>query len=111
MKGRSFILRCAAFFLLLIFSQKAGTGLLLHNLLHTTQTVNDLPGQNDSNKKESNYACNCIDDFLMPFTQADEPVIAAVMEKPAIHAAYQLPVILFISTVHSSLRGPPASIL
>lgn len=106
MRGKSLILRYAAFFLLLAFSQKSGAGLLLHNLLHTSQVTDNAP-----ENKEINFACNCIDDFLMPFAGPDEPVIPAVIEKHESPVDYFTEDILYRKAVLASLRGPPSSIL
>ena len=110
MRARSFILRCTAFFLLLAFSQKSGAGLLLHNLLHTSQVSKEVPSKQADNK-ELNFACNCIDDFLMPFAEPNEPVIAAVIEKHETPVTYFTETIPFRKSVLASLRGPPSSIL
>ena len=60
----------AAIILIALFSLKMGTGLLLHNLFHNVST--DVT-QDHSKKAENdlNYACNCIDDFLMPFAESE----------------------------------------
>ena len=86
-----------------------GAGLFVHNLVHK-----DLAGQSPIEQKESskeiNFACRCVDDFLMPFVAADEP---PVFQKPDIYAktvvAYTDP-IYFTSLIISSLRGPPVFI-
>lgn len=103
MKGRSFLLRSAAFFLMLIFFQKAGAGLFYHNLFHDT-SANGSPSDPD---KSIGLSCACIDDFLAPFEGTEQiqvstpPVIfthiASIFED-------RLP---FSTLVFSSLRGPP----
>jgi hypothetical protein len=110
MKPRSFILRFAALFFMLIFLQKTGAGLILHNLLHTNKQTADTAQQDNSNT-EASYACNCLNDFLTPFVDADEPVIFAVIEKPVAEVEFFSWYIPFYSPVFSSLRGPPASSL
>jgi hypothetical protein len=110
MRGRSFILRCSAFFLLVIFSQKAGTGLLLHNLLHAKQATEHSTTPS-TGKQEIGLACNCIDDFLMPFESTEVPVVSSPVlqhESPVAFVAVNIP---FRDPVLSSLRGPPSSIL
>lgn len=107
MKTRSFILRCATFILILVFSQKTGAGLLLHNLLHTTQAKGDLPAK-QSDGKEIGFACKCIDDFLMPFTGAAEPVVVLAINKHIAEPVFLQFRIPFRAPVFSSLRGPPA---
>ncbi|MEI9944451.1 MAG: hypothetical protein WDN26_09570 [Chitinophagaceae bacterium] len=108
MQKRSFILRSAAFFLVLIFSQKAGTGLFLHNLLHT-KSAKEVPHQ--QNKNDLNYACTCVDDFLTPFTETEEFVCIQNISEHVIPVTFFEARISFRAPVHSSLRGPPANIL
>ena len=86
-----------------------GAGLFVHNLVHEDQE-----GQNSFEQKESskeiNFACRCVDDFLMPFVAADE---LPVLEMPGNYAkavdAYTEP-FYFTSLIILSLRGPPVFI-
>jgi hypothetical protein len=107
MQARSFIIRCTAFFLLLIFSQKSGAGLLLHNALHSNQAAKDIPG----NTKEISLACSCIDDFLMPFAEPAEPAVAVIAEKHQASVLFFAEDVLFHDPVLTSPRGPPSCIL
>ncbi len=113
MKARRLILQCASFLLLLVFSQKMGAGLFLHNLLHSQDT--DQPFQSSKQEGSSNktisFACSCIDDFLIPF-QASEEII---LPQPLITYA-QAPVhfdagIIVRASVTADLRGPPSLVL
>lgn len=106
MKGRSFILRCAAFFLLLVFSQKAGAGLLLHNLFHSRAATEEEKGK----ANETGYNCTCIDDFLMPFDEAGQPVYNHPVSNHSISLTFFKAHIPFIIPVLSLLRGPPTVI-
>jgi hypothetical protein len=109
-KARSFILRCAAFFLLLVFSQKTGVDLLLHNLLHESQDSKSSPLQKDS-KNEISYSCSCIDNFLTPFAEAEEtfiPVVSATQLAKTVFLPGDAP---FHFALFPSLRGPPTTIL
>jgi hypothetical protein len=108
MKGRPFIIRFAAFFLILVFSQKAGAGLFLHNLLHRSAINNQIPGQENEKGKETGYTCNCIDDFLMPFAGADAPVISQPSLNHFLPFIFFEDQIAFHTPVFSALRGPPA---
>lgn len=109
LKTRSFILRCAAFLLMLAFSQKTGAGLFLHNLLHTETTGK--PAGQDENSREISIACSCIDDFLMPLDEPAQPVVCI----PPVHhhnpVFYYRDTIPFYTCAHASLRGPPAAAL
>ncbi len=109
MRSRSFILRFAAFLVILVFSQKAGTGLLLHNLFHTSQAANDTDKKNGST--EISYACNCIDDFLMPFTGEEEIVLSPIATMYAATPDYSPVSIPQRTASFTSLRGPPSYIL
>jgi hypothetical protein len=105
MKRPSFILRLAAFFLLAVFSQKMGGGLLVHNLLHTQTSI---PSQKDDKSKEINYACSCLDDFLMPFDETEELHFSPPVSAPL--ASYTiLPTQVYTyRNFHFSRRGPPS---
>lgn len=108
MKARPLILRLAAFFLILLFSQKAGTGLFLHNWLHTSSIKTELPGENKQGN-EVNYSCSCIDDFLTPFDEVAEPVYSPAispLESPFSFYTNETP---FHNPVLAFLRGPPAN--
>jgi hypothetical protein len=109
MKRRPFILRCAAFLLILVFSQKAGTGLFLHNLLHSPAADNKIPEQGNEKSKDFSYNCICIDDFLMPFAETEVPVYAQPVLAISVPFTFFENNIPFHTTIFSSLRGPPAN--
>lgn len=91
---------------MLVFVQKTGAGLFLHNLLHTESAAKSSP--QDNKGREFSYACSCIDDFLMPMTAAEEPDYFFAVPAPVSRIiAYCAPV-PFVSVTHTSLRGPPA---
>jgi len=111
MKARRFILRCATIALLLVFSQKVGVGLFLHNLFHNQDVSRPfLPSQKEGSR-EISFACNCIDDFLMPFTEADKAVLPAPVTEYQTPASSFRASISFQPVISSSLRGPPALVL
>ena len=110
MGSRPFILRCAAFLLILAFSQKAGTGLLLHNLFHNTTENTKIPGQENEKGKKLSYNCICIDDFLTPFAEAEQPIYSHPVSHHSIIFTIDEETIPFYSTILSFLRGPPAGI-
>jgi hypothetical protein len=113
MKARRLILQCASFLLLLVFSQKMGAGLFLHNLLHSQDEAQPFqsPKQNDANSKSISFACNCIDDFLIPFQGAEEIILPQPLlthiESPVYFDAGVVPG----PSVTADLRGPPALVL
>jgi hypothetical protein len=107
MKSNFIKQRVGSVLLLLVFFQQIGAGLYLHNLLHDKeQTVQTSRDANVSGK-ENIITCSCVDNFLMPFLDAD---IAVSLEPFQLHIkpvdsfsekAY------FTSLIFSSLRGPP----
>jgi hypothetical protein len=111
MKSRPFILRCIAFFLILVFSQKAGAGLFLHNLLHRTTTDSKRPIQGNEKNNEFSYNCNCIDNFLIPFAEADEPICPEPVFILITRVAFFEDKIPFHTFIFSSLRGPPVNLV
>ena len=110
MRPNSVIKRGLAVLLLLVFFQQMGAGLFVHNLLHDNATTGQSPVKKNEGDKELSFACSCVDNFVMPFVEADSPAITKVV---AIHPA---PVNGFIeqpchvSLFFPSLRGPPAYI-
>ena len=109
MRNRPFILRCAAFFLILVFSQKAGAGLFLHNFFHSSIAKNESAKQQHKQEKGFSYACTCVDDFLLPYTAADEPVYSLNVLAFATPLTFFEEPIPFYSSVLYFLRGPPAA--
>lgn len=109
MKGRTIIFRFATFLLLLIFSQKVGAGLFLHDLLHTANAK--YPLQEKGTGKDIAYACNCIDDFLTPFIETDEPVAFTTILLHTTPVDFFKEDLVFTSRIFSSLRGPPSRML
>src|SRR5687767_5884013 len=103
MKSRSLILRYLASFLILVFSQKTGAGLLYHNLFHDS-SQDEAPV---SAEKNTSLTCVCIDDYLMPFEGSEQPQLStpftiAILTSPIFKD--RLP---FCTPVYSLLRGPP----
>jgi hypothetical protein len=108
MRARPFILRCTAILFILVFSQKSGAGLFLHNLLHTGNT-SQIPEKQHENSKELSYSCTCLDDFLMPFDGSEETVYFPPVTTSIVLDTFFEVRIPFIISVLSSPRGPPAS--
>ena len=94
--------------MLLVFTQKMGGSLLLHNLLHKNATA---PVKQNDNSKEINYACSCIDDFLMPFDEANEPVVSPLITASIVTNTFLPESVSFPTPSYISQRGPPAGIL
>ena len=106
MQVRSFILRCAALIVMLVFLQKTGAGLLLHNVFHK-QTSTESASHSD-NSQGVGFACNCIDDFLVPFIDGEETIIADIAATHIVVTPYYRDNVPFQAVAISSLRGPPS---
>ena len=110
MKGNTLTRRGITFLLLLIFFQQMGAGLFVHNLVHNKNQADQQPIEQKENGGEINFACKCVDDFLMPFVAGDDQLALPI---PKIYAkpvdTYSAP-IYFTSLIISSLRGPPVFI-
>jgi hypothetical protein len=95
---------------MLVFFLQMGAGLFIHNLLHDKAPTSQSPVKNNEGAKEINFACSCVDNFLMPFVETTE---IAVIQKPL---TWSKPVdaygeqVYFRSLYFSALRGPPVFI-
>jgi hypothetical protein len=96
--------------MILVFSQKSGTGLLLHNLLHTQHNIDEHPTKEDQKSRDLGYTCTCIDDFFMPFAGSEEPVYSPPVSIQIIPNIFFEDRIPFTASIHTTLRGPPVCI-
>jgi hypothetical protein len=95
---------------LLVFFQQTGAGLFIHNLLHDKTTTDQSPVKKSESTKEISFSCSCVDNFLMPFAETDQPVVSqtsSVHSKP-VNGFTEQP--YHVSLIFSSLRGPPVFI-
>jgi len=92
-----------AIILLLVFCQKVGGGLYLHNWLH----ANNCRETQSTGANVSGYNCSCIDDFSMPFAGSLEPVTQRISSTEIEFISFYKFLVPFSSTYFSSLRGPP----
>jgi hypothetical protein len=106
MKGNRIITKLTTLVLILVFSQKMGMSLYLHNWLHsspqhTTSTSKPLSEQ------EIQFACGCINDFNLPFTETTVPELPAPVI--TVHKPHSEPVYSFqtVTKYFRSLRAPP----
>jgi len=109
MKARTLPKKGITFLLLLIFFQQMGAGLFVHNLVHDNKS-DQSPIEQRENGREINFACKCIDDFLMPFVADDQ---LPVLKKPdLVLFSYNIYTesIYHIPLLASLLRGPPVLI-
>lgn len=107
MRSRPLVLKFLAIVLILVFSQKTGAGLFLHNLLHGN--VKSIPQDKSGDQYSSiGYACSCVDDLMMPFQEEVAPGFAAMPKQYASHPSFQLAELSLILLLHQSQRGPPS---
>ena len=110
MSPKSIIKRGIASFLLLVFLQQMGAGLFVHNLLHDKAPIGESPVKKNEGAKEISFSCSCVDNFLMPFAEADQPVVSQIVNthpKPGNGYTEQ---VYHTSLIFSALRGPPVFI-
>jgi len=106
MAGNRTITKITALLLMLIFSQKMGMSLYLHNWLHAAKLHSTA---SKSTSQEIKFACGCINDFTLPFT---ETATYEVQVPPSIKQQPLSPPVVSYPTVYKyfhSLRAPPAS--
>lgn len=105
MTGKCIITKLTTFLLILVFSQKMGMSLHLHNWLHA-------PGKHATSSKpissqEIQFACGCINDFNLPFTETTIPAIeppVVIVNAPQTGPVFSIPTIF---KYFHSLRAPP----
>jgi hypothetical protein len=107
MRYRAILLRWAAFLLILVFSQKSGAGLFLHNFLHSGSFAEEAPDNKAT--QAVNYGCTCIDDFLTPI----EGTLVLSFDNPRpvilINSSFVKDITPFAILDLPALRGPPAA--
>jgi len=107
MTGNRIITKLTTLVLILVFSQKMGMSLYLHNWLHssTQHTTSSKP----ITSQEIQFACGCINDFNLPLTETSVPELQApvmVVQKPHTEQVYSFPAVF---KYYHSLRAPPVS--
>jgi hypothetical protein len=105
MTGNRFITKLTTLVLMLVFSQKMGMSLYLHNWLHAA--TQHTPSSKPISSQEIQFACGCINDFNLPFTETTVPVIQAPVF--AVNTPYATPVfsVPAVFKYYHSLRAPP----
>jgi len=104
--GNRTIQKIITLLLILVFSQKMGVGLYLHNWLHASKTHTS--ATSPLTNEELKYACSCITDFTAPLQETDVqelPLPVSQVHRPAVVPVLSLPVIY---KYFHSLRAPPA---
>jgi hypothetical protein len=100
--------RILAFLLLLVFSQKLGLRLWIHDIFHEAR-INHSAGFPDSDKIQ--FKCDCIEDAMMPQMESAIIAVPDPLEKCIdLSETFDLQ---FSSTqkLYCSLKGPPATSL
>jgi len=104
MRSNRLTVKSFAIILLLVFCQKAGGGLYLHNWFHAT-ACKETP--QSTGARVTGYNCSCIDDFSMPFADNPETVYQPA---PTIEPEFVPSEKSFVpvsSKLFHSLRAPP----
>jgi hypothetical protein len=103
-------IRIVSLLLILVFLQKLGGELWVHDWLHVKQESRSLVLAEKGKLVVQNHRiiCNCLEDAMMPMVQADsilfEPGSIALTDVFLTHYTS----FLSINKEFSSLRGPPA---
>ena len=96
-------LKIFAIILLLVFSQKIGGGLYLHNWLHS----NNCRETQSTGTNVSGYNCSCIDDFSMPFAENPETIVQTISSTEAEFISFYKFLVPLSPALFNSQRGPP----
>ncbi len=105
MRCNRIITKLTTLALILVFSQKMGMSLFLHNWLHGSKQ--HAASSNPTSSQELQLACGCINDFNLPLTETSIPEIQApvsIVHKPHTDPVFVIPA---VSKYFHSLRGPP----
>jgi hypothetical protein len=90
--------------LLLVFTQKAGLRLWMHDWLHETKTA-----KARTTSENFQLKCDCFDDAMMPLLESPVFVVPAPIRVYATLMASPECPILSAEPVYYSLKGPPAN--
>src|SRR4030095_14643678 len=104
MKPNQRILKSFAIVLLLVFSQKVGAGLYLHNWLHLK---NCKRASHTTGTTVVGYTCTCVDDFSVPFAEVPDKVSQVISSIEIEFSSSHRFLIPLSSPRFFSLRGPP----
>jgi hypothetical protein len=106
MTGKRIITKLTTLLLILVFSQKMGMSLYLHNWLHATKQHS--PSSKPVSSQEIQFACGCINDFNLPLIETTLPALQLPVTTVTIpHAAPVFSIPTVFKYFHS-LRAPPA---
>lgn len=108
MPGKNTIKKIATIVLILVFNQKMGMGLYLHNWLHNTKTHG--AASSPLTNQELTFACNCFNDFTTPLTETVTQELVVPRQTVNIITAETVAALPEIYKFFHSLRAPPALI-
>ncbi len=96
--------RTIAVLLLLVFCQKAGLRLWMHNWLHESKIAHNrsVPGSENLKLK-----CDCFDDVMMPVLESPPIIIPSPVRQLTTLTVDRYSAILNADKVYYSLKGPP----
>ena len=106
MRSNRLTLKSFAIILLLLFSQKIGGGLYLHNWLHSNACKQF---SHTGGEVVSSYNCSCIDDFSMPFADNPERGYQPVPSLEIEFVSSDQSSVSLASIFFRSLRAPPCA--
>jgi len=96
--------RTIAMLLLLVFCQKAGLRLWMHNWLHESKIAHNSSAHGSENLK---LKCDCFDDAMMPLLEAPSIVIPSPVRQLTALTLDRYSPIRCADKVYYSLKGPP----
>ncbi len=96
--------KMVAVLLLLVFTQKAGLRLWMHNWFHETKTAQNrtAPGSDNLQLK-----CDCFDDAMMPLLESPQFTVSLPLRQYATLTVDRCSPILSAEKIYYSLKGPP----
>lgn len=108
MRGNRIITKLTTLVLILVFSQKMGMSLYLHNWLHSA-SQHTTSSSKPISSEEIQFACGCVNDFNLPFTETTVPELQ--VPEITVHTRHAEPVYSFqaVTQYFRSLRAPPVS--
>src|SRR5688500_7598270 len=108
MAGNRVIQKIATLLLILVFSQKMGMGLYLHNWLHANKShTASTPLTNE----ELSYACSCINDFTAPLTETAIQELPQPVSTEFVPASITIVTLPVVYKYFHSLRAPPTNMM
>lgn len=105
MKKSTITSKFIAVLLLLVFTQKMGASLYLHNWFHGKAAAQPLSTTQD----DKNIACSCIDDFAVPFTDTSSSIQIETVTTFVVLPVFYEPTIATVHKLYNSLRAPPSA--